>query len=92
VVSTVPANAASGVAIGDNVTATFSEAMSAASITTASFTLTDGVTPVTGVVTYAGGTASFNPDADLDSSTAYTATITTGVEDEAGNNLASNFV
>lgn len=92
VVSTVPANATLGVAIGDNITATFSEAMNAASITIATFTLTDGVTPVTGVVTYAGGTASFNPDADLDSSTIYTATITTGAEDEAGNNLAANFV
>lgn len=92
VVSTVPVNAALGVAIGDNITATFSEAMNAASITTASFTLTDGVTPVTGVVTYAGGTATFNPSADLDSSTVYTATITTGVEDEAGNNLAANVV
>lgn len=92
VVSTVPANGALGIAIGGNITATFSEAMNAASITTASFTLSDGVTPVTGVVTYAGGTAMFNPSADLDSSTVYTATITTGAEDEAGNNLAANFV
>jgi hypothetical protein len=92
VVSTVPANNALGIHISDNLTATFSEAMSAASITTATFTLTDGVTPVVGVVTYAGGTATFNPDVDLDSSTVYTATITTGAEDEAGNNLAANFV
>lgn len=92
VVSTVPANGALGIAIGGNITATFSEAMSAASITTATFTLSKGVTPVAGVVTYSGGTATFNPDTDLDSSTVYTATITTGVEDEAGNNLAANFV
>lgn len=92
VVATVPANNSLGVAIGADITATFSEAMSAASITAATFTLTDGVTPVAGVVSYAGGTATFNPNADLDSSTVYTATITTGAEDEAGNNLASNFV
>ncbi len=92
VVSTAPANNGLGIHIGSNITATFSEAMNATSITTATFTLTKGVTPVAGVVTYAGGTATFNPNTDLDSSTVYTATITTGAEDVAGNNLAANFV
>ena len=92
VVSTVPANAALGVALDANVTATFSEAMSSGSISTSTFTLTDGVTPVAGIVTYAGGTASFDPASDLDSSTVFTATITAGAEDAAGNNLAANFV
>jgi hypothetical protein len=92
VVSTVPATGTLGVAIGANITATFSEAMNAASVTTATFTLTDGVTPVVGVVTYAGGTASFDPTTDLDSSTFDTASITTGAEDVAGNNLAANHV
>ncbi len=92
VTSTVPTNGALGIAIGANLTATFSEAMDVSTITTATFTVTGGTSAVTGVVTYAGTTATFNPDVDLDSSTVYTATITTGVEDEAGNHLAANKV
>jgi hypothetical protein len=45
---------------------------------------------VTGVVSYAGTTATFNPAANLLGSTLYTATITTGAEDVAGNALAAN--
>ncbi|MFA5851440.1 MAG: ice-binding family protein, partial [Spirochaetales bacterium] len=37
-----------------------------------------------------GTTATFNPNSDLLGSTVYTATITTGVQDLAGNALASN--
>jgi hypothetical protein len=43
-------------------------------------------------VTYTGTTATFNPDANLTASTTYTATITTGAKDLAGNALASNYV
>ncbi len=88
--STTPANVATGVTINRNITATFSEAMSAATITTATFTLTQGATPVPGAVTYAGTVAVFNPTSNLVASTTYTATITTGVEDMAGNALAAN--
>jgi hypothetical protein len=73
------------------VTATFSEAMNPLSITAASFTL-EGDDLVTGSVTYAGITATFVPDADLAPDTEYTATITTAVEDLAGNTLAVNYV
>jgi hypothetical protein len=89
---TVPTNAATGVAIGNNITATFSEAMDPLTITPLTFTLTDGVTPVAGAVSYAGVTAVFNPSADLAVSTTYTATITTGALDLAGNPLATNHV
>jgi len=92
VTSTAPANAAIGVAIGNNITATFSEAMDPLTITSTTFTLTDGVTPVTGTVSYTGVTAIFNPLANLAASTLYTATITTGATDLAGNALASNYV
>jgi len=68
--------------------ATFSEAMDPLTITTANFTLKQGTTAVPGTVTYAGTVATFNPMMDLASSTTYTATITTGAKDLAGNALA----
>jgi len=43
-------------------------------------------------VTCSGVTATFTPSTILAFSTAYTATITTGVEDLAGNALTNNFV
>ena len=88
----MPANAATGVAIGGNIAAAFSEAMDPLTITTATFTLMQGATPVTGTVSYAGVTATFNPTGALAPSTTYTATITTGAKDLAGNALAADFV
>ena len=61
-------------------------------ITTATFTLMDGVTPVTGTVAYVGLVATFTPNSDLAAGTTYTATITTGAKDLAGNALASDYV
>jgi hypothetical protein len=90
--STIPANAATGVAINSAMTVTFSEAMDPLTVTTVTFTLQQGTTPVAGAVTYAGVTATFTPDVDLAASTNYTATITTGTKDLAGNALASNYV
>jgi hypothetical protein len=90
--STIPANAATGVAINSAITAAFSEAMDPLTVTDVTFTLKQGTTPVLGAVTYAGVTATFTPDVDLTASTNYTATITTGAKDLAGNALASNFV
>ncbi|MBU4012708.1 MAG: DUF3494 domain-containing protein [Proteobacteria bacterium] len=87
---TIPADLATDVAINRNITATFSEAMDAATITTATFTLTQGATPVPGAVTYVGTTATFNPTSNLAVSTVYTATITTGVKDLADNALAAD--
>ncbi|MBA3016621.1 MAG: DUF3494 domain-containing protein [Desulfobacteraceae bacterium] len=59
-------------------------------MTTATFTLTQGATPVPGAVTYVGTTATFNPTSNLAVSTVYTATITTGVKDLADNALAAD--
>ena len=88
VISTIPAAGASGVAINGNITAIFSEAMDAATITPATFTLTQGATPVPGAVTYAGTVATLNPTNDLAANTVFIATITTGAKDLAGNALA----
>src|ERR1700745_1092602 len=72
--------------------ATFSEAMDPLTTTTVTFTLKQGTTPVLGTVTYAGVTATFNPLSALAPNTTYTATITTGAMDLAGNALANSFV
>lgn len=86
---TAPLNTATGVALNANVTATFNEAMDVATITTTTFSLAQGATPVPGAVTYSGTTAIFNPTSNLAVSTVYTATITTGVKDLAGNALVT---
>jgi hypothetical protein len=88
--SATPWNGATAVAIGSTVTARFSEAMSASSITPATFTLMQGATAVSGAVSYAAGAAMFTPALSLSPRTLYTATITTGAADLAGNHLASN--
>lgn len=93
--ATTPLNADTGVAINRKMTATFSEAMDASTITTATFTVTGlAGAPVAGKVTYvvASRVATFTPNNNLDISTVFTATITTGARDLAGNALASAFV
>ena len=89
--STSPANNANGVAVGASITATFSEAMQASTINATTFTLDNGVT---GTVSYDGGsaTATFTPTSNLDYDTTYTATITTGAEDLAGNGLLAPYL
>ncbi len=90
VISTNPLDGATGVAV---ITATFSETMTASTITTMSFLVTGpGATSVPGTVTYnpTTNTARFTPTSALTASTAYTATITTGAKDAAGNSMASN--
>ena len=90
--STVPANADTGVALNKQITATFSTAMNASTISASTFTLMQGTTSVLGVVSYTGTIATFAPASDLLPSTIYTVTITTGAMDTAGNALASNYV
>ena len=91
---TSPTDLSTGSLISGNITATFSEAMNPTTFTNTTFTLkvTSTSAPVTGFVTYAGFVATFNPTGDLAPSTEYTATITTGVMDPAGNNLAADKV
>jgi hypothetical protein len=90
VVSRGPYSGETNVLLNKTITATFSEAMSASTITTASFTLV-GPSAVSGSVSYNAGTytASFDPATDLAENTAYTATLTMAITDAAGNPLAS---
>jgi methionine-rich copper-binding protein CopC len=91
VTATSPTANATGVAVSANVTANFSEAMDPATITSANFNLTDGSTAVPAAVSYnsTNNVATLNPTADLAAGRTYTATISVGVKDVAGNALAS---
>ena len=89
VTATDPANNTTNVATNSTVTATFSEAIDPATVTTATFTLSGSSGAVTGVASASGGTATFTPTAVLAHNTTYTATVTTGVKDTAGNALAA---
>ncbi len=84
-----PVNAASGIPRNPSVTDTFSEAMNVSTINTTTFVLMDGATLVPGAVTYTGTTATLVPTAQLAPNTVYTATISTGAKDVAGNPLAA---
>jgi len=87
--------AVTGVATNSKVTATFSKDMTAATISSASFTLACPVgSAVTGTVTYvaASRVATFAPGANLPVSTICTATITTAAKDSTGVALANAFV
>ncbi|MEO5904907.1 MAG: Ig-like domain-containing protein [Gemmatimonadaceae bacterium] len=94
IIATSPINNATGVPVGTVVKVTFSEAMDATTINATNFKLnvTAGGAVVTGTVTYDAATrvATFTPSASLALSTKYTATVTTGVKDAAGNPLATN--
>ena len=92
--STNPLPGATGVARNTLVTATFSEPMDPATITTANISMAcPAGTPVTGTVSYAvsGNVATFRPTSILPANTACTTTIGTGVKDLAGNAMVLPF-
>ena len=92
VVSTDPANQAMNVVINKVIRATFSVPMNPATINNATFILSNGSTPISGVVTYSGNTASFTPTLPLAANSVYTGRITTGASNLAGNGLANDYV
>jgi hypothetical protein len=87
-VSTVPANLDTDVALNATVSATFSEAMNPLTITTGTFKLTSpGGDAVLATVSYdpINFIATLTPTAPLIAGTTYTATVTNGATDTAGN-------
>jgi Tol biopolymer transport system component len=101
--STSPANGATRIAPGVNVTATFTEAMDASPTATdgdpSTITLTTfklmkaGTTTAIGAVVSYNATsnkATLNPNANLQLGTKYKAVVTTGAQDVAGNRLDQN--
>jgi hypothetical protein len=89
--ATTPANDAIDVALNAPVSATFSEAMDPTTVSTDSFTVRDGTTPVAGTVVYAGVTAVFTPTQPLLLDTTYSAVVTTQAKDLAGNPLPHTY-
>jgi hypothetical protein len=95
IVSTNPANFSTGICINKSVNVTFSEAMDASSINTATFTVATSTAPgapMAGTVAYdvPGNVATFTAAAALTANASYVATITTGVKDLAGNALSTS--
>jgi hypothetical protein len=89
--STVPVQAATGVTVGTRPTATFSERMVRATITEATFTLRQGPDTVAGTVSSTDTVAIFAPSDPLRDDAVYTASISNGVRDLAGNGPAATF-
>jgi hypothetical protein len=91
VTATSPAANATGVSATSNVTATFSEAVTG--VGAGSFVLKDaagGTVPSTVSYDAAAKVATLDPTAALASGTRYTATLTSGVVDGAGNPIAGS--
>ena len=93
VITTIPADTATGISTNSKISAMFSEPMDPSSINISSFTLTQAGIAVSGTVTYStnGSIATFAPASILSSNSLFTATITTAAKDLAGNPLISNF-
>ena len=91
VASTVPANLATNVPLNQVITATFNEKMNPATITDASFTVT-GATPIAGIVTYSGLTATFTPSSPLPANTKLTGVVKRTVKDLMGNLPTADYV
>ncbi len=93
VVSITPVDAARGVDPAAKVTVVFSRAMDAATVTTQSFTVSAGASPVTGAVSLAPDRTSafFSPAAPLSPGATYKVMVSESVADSFGNRLGSSF-
>jgi len=91
VVNSVPANGASAVPVSTPISFTFSVPLDPASVTTSSFTVVAGPTPVAGTVSVSGAVATFTPSAPLAANTTYTANVSGNVKNQAGTMLGGNF-
>jgi hypothetical protein len=91
VILTNPVDVATNVPVNQSINATFSEAMSQATMIPANFTVKETVsgTSVTGTVAYdaVNNIATFLPSSNLTANTSYTATVTAGAKDLQGNAL-----
>lgn len=93
VVATLPAAGATGASPHKPIEATFDEALEAATVNDATFLLQGPGGAAAGTVSYdaAARRAILRPDGALAPDSLHTATLTTGIEDEAGNALASDY-
>jgi len=92
--SVTPANSVTSIAVADNITVTFSEAMQSSTVDNTTITLTDSGTTVPTTVSYSNNVATINPNVvngGLLWNTQYTVNVSTEVKDAAGNALASAY-
>lgn len=88
--ATSPTSGETGVAIGSNITVTFSEPMKLSTITTGTFILSvEGGANKTCTVTRVGNIATLEPTSDLAYSTTYEARLTTAIKDLASNSMVA---
>jgi hypothetical protein len=95
VTAITPAAGATGACPNKVISIAFSEAMSPTTLNAQTFLVAGpGGTALAGVVTYdaTSNAATFTPAAALALNSTYTVTITTGVQDNYGNTLGSNYV
>jgi hypothetical protein len=90
ITATNPNLDALGVTRNVTISAVFNVEMKASTINETNFTVKQGTTAITGIVAYAGKTATFTPAVSLNASAVYTVTITTGVKDLSDVALAAN--
>ena len=93
-VDTDPADGETEVAVGTDISATFSKDMNPATIDASTFTVNDDGPSralITGAVSYDNKVATFDPASDLSTDHTYTACITTGVEDLLGNSMLVDY-
>ncbi len=89
VMTVVPANQSTGIPADTVIRAVFSEPVN---VTTSSFLVeSSGGVPITGTVGVVSNVAVFTPASPIASPYNYTATITTGVEDLAGNHMTADY-
>ena len=87
-----PENDVTDVLVDTIITVTFSETMDASTITTESFSLTNGAVTVLGAVSCNNNTATFTPASNLDYNTIYTATVTADAKNLSGDPLQDDYI
>jgi hypothetical protein len=83
-----PAPGAQDVDVIDVITVRFSEPINPATVGPASFLVRQGLEPVPGVYAFGDSTASFVPDNNLDYLAQFAVTVSRGIRDPVGNQLA----
>jgi hypothetical protein len=91
VIATTPVGGDPSADAGAPVTITFSEAVDVSTVTTASIAVTQDGSPVAGSLTVSGGSCTFTPDGGFRFALTYDVSISTAVEDLAGNALAAPY-
>ena len=92
--SVSPTDNAQDVSISSAIAVNFSEAIDANTLSDTSLVLSGGITPVTVNMSYdsQANQAVFTPTANLEYSTAYTATLVNGISDGAGNAMLIDYI